>query len=264
MRQLLFISSVACALYSSAAADTAYIEPSTYAPSKGQMITLEVSFNDYCCEPKYAVRSENYAVIAPDGVRSVPDRIEVFSTSTVVEHAIQSLGTTRFTTGERLGRKGEYVFLNGEYMPLTSEDGTRIEVPDNIPVLSSQTATVSDTYITIGAPSWASIEHQIGRLIITPSQHPSTLQKGDTLTISVMFDDAAVSGQSVLVTRANQQNRLGDNGLTFITDSDGSVDIPLEHIGTHLIMTRLQAPASIGAETDIRSYTTSLTFDVGE
>ncbi|MEM9055615.1 MAG: hypothetical protein AAGB16_09845, partial [Pseudomonadota bacterium] len=49
-----------------AVADTAYIEPSTYSPKLDQTITVEASFNDDCCVPKYPVRSDSYAIILPD------------------------------------------------------------------------------------------------------------------------------------------------------------------------------------------------------
>lgn len=50
--------------------------------------------------------------------------------------------------------------------------------------------------------------------------------------------------------------------VDFTSNAQGEISIPLVETGTHLIMTRMQAPALADAETDIRSYTTSLTFNV--
>ena len=248
---------------SGAIADTAYIEPSTFTPRADQTITVETSFNDYCCVPKYPVRSNSFAVIHPDGQSVAPDRVELFANSTIIEQKITEQGTTRITTGERLGRKGgEYVLLDGAYYLVNSDDADPIEVPDGTPILSSQTATVSDTYVTIGEPNWESVRQPIGRLQILPQQHPSSLETGDTFDIVITFDGTPLASQDLVLTRSGQKDRSGDEGFVFQSDEVGQVAIPLFQSGTHLIMTRMQAPAPDGAETDIRSYTTSLTFSV--
>lgn len=213
--------------------------------------------------PKYPVRSDSFAVIHPDGRSVEPDRVELFANSTIIEQTITEQGTTRITTGERLGRKGgEYVLLDGQYFLINSEDADPIEVPEGAPILSSQTATVSDTYVTLGEPSWESVRQPIGRLQIQPQQHPSLLETGDTLDIIIIFDGTPLATQDLLLTRSGQKDRQEDEGFVFQSDEAGGVSIPLFQSGTHLIMTRMQALAPNGAETDIRSYTTSLTFSV--
>ena len=257
------IAFVALASAGAAAADTAYIEPSTFSPSIDQTITIETSFNDYCCVPKYPVRSDAFAIIQPDGQSLAPDRIEHFANASILEQKITAPGTTRITTGERLGRKGgEYVLLNGRYFLVNSDDAEPIHVPDGTPVLTSQTATVSDTYVTIGSPTWESVHHPIGRLAIVPTQHPSTLRQGSTFSVSLLFDGTPLPGQTLVLTRSGQKDRPEDEGITYRSDPEGQVDIPLESLGTHLVMIRMQAPSPAGAETDIRSYTSSLTFTV--
>lgn len=263
--RVVITSAVAAALgiVLNAAADTAYIEPSTYSPTLDQTITIEASFNDDCCVPKYPVRSQAFAIILPDGAAVKPDRIESFANSSVIEQKITQLGTTRITTGERLGRiGGEYVLLDGQYHLVNSEDASPIHVPEGTAIFTSQTATVSDTYVTVGTPSWESVRAPIGRLVISPRQHPSRLRVGETFSVSLSFDGEALEGQELLLTRSGQKDRPDDDGVLLVSNAAGDVDIPLDHYGTHLIMTRMQAPAPEGAETDIRSYTTSLTFHV--
>lgn len=263
MMRGLFLTAAVCSVGGAAVADTAYIEPSSFMPRLDQTITVETAFNDYCCVPKYPVRSDSFAVIYPDGRSVEPDRLEMFANSSVIEQKITDEGTTRITTGERLGRKGgEYVLLDGQYFLVNSDDAEPIEVPEGTPVLSSQTATVSDTYVTVGEPNWESIRKPIGRLRLLPEQHPSALATGDMLDITITFDDAPLVDQDLVLTRSGQKDRDGDEGFVFQSDQNGRVSIPLFQSGTHLIMTRMQAPAPEGAETDIRSYTTSLTFAV--
>lgn len=264
MRVFSLFGIAAFAVASAAQADTAYIEPSNYAPQLGQTITVEAAFNDYCCVPKYAVRSDAYSVILPDGHQIAPDRIEVFSNSTILEQTLQSSGTTRFTTGERLGRTGgEYVLLNGAYHMVNSDEASPIDIPSGTPILSSQTATVSDSYVTIGDPTWDSVHVPIGRLAIHLDQHPSTLKVGDTIDIRVSFDGTLLDQKRLVLTRSGQKERIEDQGRETLSGADGHAQITLNQPGTHVIMTRLQAPAPDDAATDIRSYTTALTFDVG-
>ncbi|MEQ8299975.1 MAG: DUF4198 domain-containing protein [Hyphomonas sp.] len=253
---------VSLSLPAAALADTAYMEPSTYAPGPGQTLTVEASFSDHCCAPKHTVRSEGYAVILPDGSSMLPDRIEQFATHTVMEHKLTEPGTTRFTTGERLGRMGEHVLLEGTYHLINSADAAPIDLPLGVAILSSQTATVSDTYVTVGQPTWDSVLTAVGRLAIIPGTHPSVIHVGDRLSLSVTFDGEPVIAQTVLLTGSGQRDRPGDTGLTYQTDANGEVAIDLPNTGTHLVMIRLQAPSPDGAQTDLRSYTTSLTFQV--
>lgn len=153
------------------------------------------------------------------------------------------------------------MLLGGVYHIINSDDAKPIDIPEWTEVLTSQTATVSDTYVTIGDPTWTSAGHPIGRLRSKPITHPSTLSSGQRLELLVLFEGEPMRHLAVLLTREGQRTR-GDEGLEFVTDRRGHVSIPLNHIGTHLLMTRMQAPAPEGASTDIRSYTTSLTFNV--
>lgn len=261
MRGVIVTAMAVLAFASTAFADTAYIEPSTFTPEIEQTITIEAAFNDDCCVPKYAVRSDVYGIVLPNGDVISPDRIENFATSTVIEHTITAAGTTRITTGERLGRKGgEYVWLDGQYYLINSDDADPIDVPVGTVILTSQTETVSDTYVTVGEPTWESIKQPIGRLIIAPSQHPSTLKAGDVFVLDLEFDGKPLANQEIVLTHSGQKERAGDEGVTYHSNQDGRVSIPLSNIGTHVVMTRFQAKAPADAETDIRSYTTALTF----
>lgn len=114
----------------------------------------------------------------------------------------------------------------------------------------------------MGEPTWESVRQPIGRLIMTSDQHPSTLKKDDVLILKLQFDGEPIINQSVVLTHSGQKERVGDKGETYRSNHEGIVSISLPNTGTHLVMTRLQANAPEGAETDIRSYTTALTFNV--
>lgn len=261
MARLALTFATVALLTGTAAADTAYVKPSTFSPSLEQTITVEMTFNDYCCEPRYAVRTDTYRVIGPDGVAVAPDRAESFATTTLLEHTVTASGTTRITTGERLGRKGEYVELEGEYYLVNSPDADPIDVPEGTPILSSQTATVTDAYVTVGLQDWGAIRTQVGRLAIEPALHPSTASIAAPFLGRVLMDGAPVANKTLIVTNEAQRLR-GAGGRAVQTDRDGIFLVTFDEPGIHLIMVRLQAPAPEGAETDIRSYTTALTLDV--
>ncbi|MEM7330119.1 MAG: DUF4198 domain-containing protein [Pseudomonadota bacterium] len=250
---------IAVAIGHSANADTAYVKPSTFTPALDQTITVEVAFNDDCCEPRYPVRTANYRIIDSAGGTYRPDRVEAFATTTMLEHAIATSGTTRITTGERLGRKGEYVEIESRYYLVNSPDAQVRDIPEDTPILSSQTATVSDAYITVGAPDWGAIRQSVGRLAIEPTVHPDNAIMGSPYIGRVTFDDEPVANHVVILT--NEMQRLnGQDEISIMTDDAGVFTIDFVHPGLHLIMIRMQAPAPDGAETDIRSYTTSLTL----
>ncbi len=249
------------ALAGTALADTAYLKPSTFSPEVNQTVTIEAAFSDFCCEPAHPVRTPSFAVIMPDGQLSIPERTEAFATMTVLEQTIRKEGTTRISTGERLGRKGEYALLDGRYHLVNSPDAEPVAIPAGTPILSSQTATLSDTYLTVGSATWEAVRVPVGRLRIEPFVHPNEIKTGSTFTGRVTLDGAPVTDQPVVMTDETQRLR-GVPGRESRTNQAGEFRIVFSDPGTALIMTRLQAPAPAGAETDIRSYTTSLTIDV--
>ncbi len=262
MRVRLIPPLVAAAFTSAAAmADTAYVKPSTFAPVLDQTLSVEASFSDDCCEPRYPVRSDTFQLIHPDGTRAAIEGVEHFANATVFDVTVAAPGTTRITTGERLGRKGEYVQIDGTYHLINSPDAEPIDIPDGTPILSSQTATVTDAYVTVGLQDWGAIRISVGRLAMTPMQHPNTVKVGDVFSGQVTLDGAPVAGTTVALT-TEYQRLLDADALTVDTDADGQFSVTFADPGAHVLMVRLQAPAPAGAETDIRSYTTALTLDV--
>jgi hypothetical protein len=257
----LWMLTLSLAIAGTALADTAYLKPSNFSPEINQTVTIEAAFSDFCCEPEHPVRTPSFAVITPDGQQSVPERTETFATMTVLEQTIRKEGTTRITTGERLGRKGEYVLLDGRYHLVNSPDAEPVAIPAGTPILSSQTATLSDTYLTAGSATWKAVRVPVGRLRIEPFVHPNKIKTGSVFSGRVTLDGAPVTDQKVVMTDETQRLR-GVPGQESRTNQAGEFSIVFSDPGTALIMTRLQAPAPDGAETDIRSYTTSLTINV--
>ena len=144
---------------------------------------------------------------------------------------------------------------------MNSDDAAPIDIPEGTPILTSQTATVSDAYVTAGLPDWGAIRTRVGRLAMEPALHPNAVSVGVPFIGRVSFDGQPVSGGSVILTsEARRLHREG--GIVVPIDGSGVFTVNWDHPGVHVLMVRLQAPAPDGAGTDIRSYTTSLTLNV--
>jgi len=243
-------------------AHVSYLLPTVFNTSEGSYVTLVSSFTDNFPNAEIAVISRDYHVVRPDGTRGEIDAVTEFRQLVLLESSLEEEGTYRFTTGLRLGRESKYAEVDGELVPLHVEDGA-VEIPDNVTrVVTGQTATVSDVYVTKGAPTWAAVEQSSGPLALTPNLHPNEIYLGDALTFDVTFEGQPLAGQEMEITR--QGGEYEDPKFLQLpkTDDAGKLRLELDEPGLYLLMTRHRADAPEGAETDIRSYTTSITFEV--
>ena len=245
-----------------AAAHTSYLMPSSFAPSRGEYVTLEASFTEDFFKPEIAVLSDDYHVIRPDGSRGDFDAITEFRQLVVLENALSEEGTYRFTTGTRLGRVARRALVDGEWETIEDPDAPLPEGATE--VMSSQTETVADVYVTQGAPSRAAVDAVVGRLAIQPVTHPNEIYLDEGFTFDLTFDGAPLAGQELLLYRDGGAYEEPKYEEEIVTDENGRVALNFDKPGVYLVMTRHRAapPADAAAETDERSYTTSLTFEV--
>ena len=243
-------------------AHVSYLLPTVFNTSEGNYVTLVSSFTDNFPNAEIAVISDDYHVLRPDGTRNEVDAVTEFRQLVLLENSLEEDGTYRFTTGLRLGRESKYAEVDGELVPLFAEDG-EVKVPENASrVVTGQTATVADVYVSKGAPTWAAVEAPTGPLALTPDLHPNEIYLGDTLTFDVTFNGQPLASQEMEITR--QGGEYEDPKFVQLpkTNDAGKLRLELDEPGLYLLMTRHRADAPEGAETDIRSYTTSITFEV--
>ena len=102
----------------------------------------------------------------------------------------------------------------------------------------------------------------IGRLAFQPLTHPNETYVGETFSLKVTFDGEPLVGQQMELVRENgfYDDDKGKSKVT--TNETGVVSLVLDKPGVYLLMTRKRAEAPEGAETDVRGYTTSITFEV--
>lgn len=226
-------------------------------------IILAASFSDSFPVEEIALVTDTWTIITPEGDTMAFDRIAETSTRSVLQATLAAEGTYRVSTGERLGRKGEAARIDGEIVRLGADGVSKEALPEGAEVLTAQTATVSDIYVTRGAASDAVLGTEIGRLAIVPGANPTGLVAGDTFEVTVEFDGAPLAGAPVSVFTPGNSGDEDEADTRRVTGEDGTLTLDLTDPGPHLLMIRHLADAPEGAETDVRSYTTVLTVMVG-
>ncbi|PHR59945.1 MAG: nickel uptake transporter family protein [Robiginitomaculum sp.] len=246
-----------------ALAHTAYLKPNTFSTMRGNTITLESSFTESFSNPEVVVKSKNWHFYTPKGERKNFDMVQSHKQVTILEQAIEDNGTYRFTSGERLGRKGEmYKLKDGSLQSMFGHDRKKKPQPEGAVTITTQTATIADTYVTKGAPTLAVLQTRIGRLAIIPVTHPNEIYAEDGFAFRLTFDGKAMKNQSMTLYRDGGMY-ADDKGVVKLKTGKKSVTkIDFKQPGMYLLMTRHKADAPEGSETDLRSYTTSLTFEV--
>ena len=245
---------------SAAYAHTSYLNPTLFNTSKGTFVTLESSFSDAFPVPEIAVKSDDYHVIKPNGERDDYDSITTFRQLVILENELDEEGTYRFTTGVRYGRISKSALVDGEWKPVFGPDA---KVPENATeVKTSQTVTVADVYVTKGAPTWDSVNKTLGKLVLKTGTHPNEIYLGEGLEVTVLFEGKPLADQEFELVREGGEYEEPKFVRTPKSDAEGKLNLTFDKPGLYLLMTRHRADAPEGAETDIHSHTTSLTFQV--
>lgn len=242
---------------SPAVAHTAYMLPNVFAANLEKQVTVQSSFTEDFFQPEIAVNADDFHVILPDGSRGEFATIAKHKQVVVMESPMEAEGTYRFTTGVRHGRTGKMAMVDGKWQPVHGEVPAKATM-----VKTSQTETVSDVYVSKKAPTRAPVDVQIGRLVIQPVTHPSDAYLDGPFEFTVLFDGKPLSGQTVSVDRGGSRYETVKYHKEISTGEQGGATLRFDKPGVYILMTRHRADAPAGADTDIRSYTTTLTFEV--
>lgn len=254
----LALATLAVASAHPAAAHTGYMMPNVFVANTERMVTLESAFSEDFFNPQVALESEDFHVIGPDGKRIAFDSVSPHKQVTVLEATISADGTYRFTSGVRRGRTGKMAMAKGKWVPVlgdTLPEGTEY-------VKTSQTETVSDVYVTKKGPTRAPVDTHVGRLEIHPITHPGDVSVDGPFEFEVLFDGKPLAGQALSLDRGGARYEQSKPHKDVTSGTDGKVSLHFDKPGVYILMTRYRADAPAGADTDIRSYTTTLTFDV--
>lgn len=243
---------------SSANADTSYLRPNLFTTANADLVTVQSSFTEDFANPSVAVKSDAWTIIGPDGAASTFTAKQEFTQVTILEAATPKSGTYRLSTGERLGRIGPQVLIDGVWQPFAPGR----DLPPGAQTRQSQTATVADVYVTRGAPTQAPVDVRIGALELKPVIHPNDVYLDTGFSFRVLLNGKPVANQTVEVWREGGAYEEPAFRRQMKSAADGSVKLSFDKPGVYLIWTRMSAEAPAGAATPVRSYTTSLTLEV--
>jgi len=148
LRSLIRVAAAILLSAAPAAAHAGFLVPVLDASDTSGEVILNASFSDDFPDPDIALHAQDWTIVGPSGERFAFDDIGANGTLTALRANLESEGTYRLSSGERLGRKGKVARIDGELTRLGGDGMARADLPDGTEVLTSQTATVSDIYMT--------------------------------------------------------------------------------------------------------------------
>jgi len=242
-----------------ALAHTSYLKPNVFSAGPGvERVSIEAAFTENFPQPDGPVESQDFHLYQPDARRDVYDNIAVLSQMTVLENDLTEPGTYLFSSGERLGRTGLQGLIDGQWRPLDPDEPP----PPGVRTRQTQTATVANVYVTKGATSNGVLGVHVGTLEIMPLTHPSAICMDDGFRVRVLMSGRALANQEINLDRDGGAYDATPFHQVLRTDAAGEALIHFDRPGIYLAMVRASGDAPAGAATPIRSYTTSLTFEV--
>jgi hypothetical protein len=194
-------------------------------------------------------------LVQPDGTSGVFDQVEINGASTHLGAGLIQRGTYRVSSGERLGQVSTLVGLDGTWRPLAQGETP----PEGAPPTTIQTVTVADAYVTRGAPTRGAVDTQSSRLALHPVTHPNQILVTNGFQVQLLFDGQPFANMPIVLYTDGATDT--DTTHYFVTDASGNATIALDHPGHYVIAVRHRANAPAGSPAQVRSYTTSLTFE---
>ena len=239
-----------------AAAHTGFILPDSFDYKSCSGLGAIATFSDYFPAPEIVLTVPEFHLTGPDGPRAF-DRVSADHAMSRLEASLEVPGTYRISTGERLGRKGKVALVDGAYVRLEGSESP----PAGARVLTSQTATVSDAYFSCGGVTSAIDTSPPGQLGVTPLTEEDAPE--GTRAFRVTFDGAGFAPDEAYLIPAYASFAGAHDGQRVTVPKDGILRFERLVPGVYVLLVRHIAPAPHGAETDVRSHSTTVTFAVG-
>jgi hypothetical protein len=255
MRAFGFFAAVSLlAIASSANAYTAYLSPQTFAP-EGRL-SAEAAYATAFFTPAMPLSSSEFHVITPEDSRLPFDSVRVAQPTTTLDLATITSGTYLLTTGEMLGPVTPMVGVDGGWRPLAQGEAA----PEGAPTTTLQTVALADTYVSRGRPSENALDNAHGALAIQPVTHPNRIAQADGFIVQLNFNGAPFPNMPIVLYAEGEPETKLDRA--FVTGADGRATLTFDRPGKYVAVIRHRGPAPAGSAAQIRSYTSSLTFEV--
>lgn len=239
---------------SSANAYTAYLSPQTFTP-EGR-VSVDAAYATAFFTPAMPLSSSDFHVITPEDSRFTFDSVRVAQPATTLDLLTATSGTYLLTTGEMLGPVTAMVGVDGGWRVLAQGETP----PEGAPTTTLQTVALADTYVSRGRPSEDALDNAHGALTIQPVTHPNRIAQADGFTVQLNFNGAPFANMPiVLYAEGDPETKLD---RAFVTGADGRATLTFDRPGKYVAVIRHRGQAPAGSEAQIRSYTSSLTFEV--
>ncbi|HVY84115.1 MAG TPA: DUF4198 domain-containing protein [Caulobacterales bacterium] len=236
-------------------AHTAYLLPRDFTPDGGA-VTIEAGYATQFFTSAIGLSSPDLHAVAPDGTSSGFEATDVNAQRGLYTLNVPTEGTYRITTGEMLGAVTNMVAVDGQWRAL----GAGETPPEGAETSTLQTAIVADTYVSKVRPTERAYATPVGRLAIVPITHPNRISVATGFEVQLLFDGQPMGNMAIVLYSAGDPETKLDRFVT--TDANGHALFSFTQPGAYMIAARQRAPAPPGSPAQVRSYTTTLTFEV--
>ena len=247
---------IALALGAGAAqAHSPYLLPNTFDASGRDHVTVQAGITEHFFIPEFAVKSDSFHVIGPDGVRTALTPITAKDV-TLLEVATPRDGTWRISSGASLGRVGKAAMVNGQMV----FGGPGKPLPEGAPVIDVQNIATSETYVSRGAPNDAALKPRGEGLEFQAITHPDKIAVGEPARFVLLLDGKPLAGQAIAVTRGDDLYSDDKPFPAVTTDARGGFTLLTARQGVYHAMARYRQPPP-AAGGPVRNLAYALTFE---
>lgn len=240
---------------SAAQAHTAYLLPDDFSP-EGANAPINAAFSTQFFSPEIGLSHVGVRAIGPDGLDGVFNSMQVQTQNSVFALVTSNYGTYRISTGEQLGRVATVVAVDGGWRPLAAGETP----PEGAETRTLQAVTVAESYVTHGGPTRTAVDAAPGgRLAFKPITHPNQVLVAEGFDVQLLFDGQPFANVPIVLYGAGDPE--ANLSRVFVTDANGRAVVRVENAGQYLIAIRHRAEAPAGSEAQVRSYTTTLSFE---
>lgn len=242
-----------------AAAHSPYLLPNVFDLTTRDHVTVTASFTETFFESEVAMKSNAYAVVGPDGKRTMLTPVYL-TDEAVFEAPIPTDGTYRITTGDRVGRVAKAYLANGKW-EFQEEPGA--PVPAGATLVDMQSLTKAEVYVSRKAPDDGALAPTGKGLEFRAVTHPSSIFVGQDAVFEALFEGKPVANLPVEINRGDGRFGDGKPPVEIRTGADGRFAVRPGKPGLFHIMSRYRVPPTPEVAA-ARSFTYALTFEATE
>lgn len=257
----LFAALAAAFGLNAAQAHTPYLLPTAFDVEPKATLSVDAGFAEKFFISEVNFGDTRFTLTTPAGEVVPFADVRQFKTRTVAEQKLTGeKGTYRLSTGPRLGAIFRAWQINGKTE--VARDPSQ-PMPEGAQLTAHyQTLSISESYVSAGAPSRGALKPCGKGLEIVPATHPSDLFAGEKFDFTVQFDGQPLADQKVDIHRSPMDLQSQNSTESLKTDAQGRISWTPAQPGIYLALVRHRAPAPQGAAAPAYGHNYTLTFRV--